>query len=107
MGTFISVASKNLAGNQAKYRYSMGFPGSSKGKERAHKAGDPGWIPGSGRSPGEVNAAHFMFLPGEFHGQRSLVGYSSWGRKDSDTTEQLTLISAQHVFVFEEQKLKK
>ena len=48
-----------------------------------------------------------MFLPGEFHGQRSLVDYSSWGRKDSDTTEQLTLISAQHVFVFEEQKLKK
>ena len=29
------------------------------------------------------------FLPGEFHGQRSLVGYSPWGRKESDTTEQL------------------
>ena len=26
-------------------------------------------------------------LPGEFHGQRSLAGYSSWGRKESDTTE--------------------
>ena len=32
-----------------------------------------------------------VFLPGEFHGQRSLVGYSSWGHKESDTTEQLTL----------------
>ena len=32
-----------------------------------------------------------VFLPGEFHGQRSLVGYSPWGRKESDTTEQLTL----------------
>ena len=31
-----------------------------------------------------------VFLPGEFHGQRSLAGYSSWGRKDSDTTETLT-----------------
>ena len=31
------------------------------------------------------------FLPGESHGQRSLVGYSPWGRKGSDTTEQLTL----------------
>ena len=31
-----------------------------------------------------------VFLPGEFHGQRSLVGYSPWGRKESDTTEQLT-----------------
>ena len=28
-----------------------------------------------------------VFLPGEPHGQRSLVGYSPWGRKDSDTTE--------------------
>ena len=27
------------------------------------------------------------FLPGEFHGQKSLVGYSSWGCKESDTTE--------------------
>ena len=31
-------------------------------------------------------------LPGEFHGQRSLVGYSPWGHKGSDTTEQLTHI---------------
>ena len=27
-----------------------------------------------------------VFLPGEFHGQRSLVGYSSWDHKESDTT---------------------
>ena len=31
-----------------------------------------------------------VFLPGEFHGQRSLAVYSPWGRKESDTTEQLT-----------------
>ena len=31
------------------------------------------------------------FLPGEFHGQRSLVHYSPWGHKESDRTEQLTL----------------
>ena len=31
-----------------------------------------------------------VFLPGESHGQRSLVGYSPWGRKESDTTERLT-----------------
>ena len=30
------------------------------------------------------------FLPGEFHGQRSLAGYSPWSREESDTTEQLT-----------------
>ena len=32
-----------------------------------------------------------VFWPGEFHGQRSLVGYSSQGRKESNTTEQLML----------------
>ena len=31
------------------------------------------------------------FLPGESHGQRSLAGYSPWGRKELDTTEWLTL----------------
>ena len=30
-----------------------------------------------------------VFLPGELLGQRSLGGYSSWGHKESDTTEQL------------------
>ena len=34
---------------------------------------------------------YFSFLPEESHGQRSLVGYSPWGRKESDTTERLTL----------------
>ena len=32
-------------------------------------------------------ATHSVFLPGESHGQRSLVGYSPWGCKESDTTE--------------------
>ena len=31
-----------------------------------------------------------VFLPGEFHGQRSLAGYSPWGHRESDSTEQLT-----------------
>ena len=30
-----------------------------------------------------------VLLPGKSHGQRSLVGYSPWGRKESDTTERL------------------
>ena len=28
-----------------------------------------------------------VFLPGKFHGERNLAGYSHWGSKDSDTTE--------------------
>ena len=31
-----------------------------------------------------------VFLPGESHGQRSLVSYSPWGCKELDTTERLT-----------------
>ena len=31
-----------------------------------------------------------VFLPGESHGQRSLVGYSPWGHKESNMTKQLT-----------------
>ena len=32
-----------------------------------------------------------VFLPGEFHGQRSLVGYGPWGSKESNTDEQLSI----------------
>ena len=31
-----------------------------------------------------------VFVPGEFHGQRSLAGYSPWGRKELDMTDQLS-----------------
>ena len=66
----------------------MGFPGSSDGKESAHSVGDLGSIPESGRSPGEGNGKPTpAFLPGEFHGQKSLVGYILWGCKKSGTTE--------------------
>ena len=34
-----------------------------------------------------------VLLPGKFHGQRSLVGYSPWGCKELDTTEQLHFLS--------------
>ena len=36
-------------------------------------------------------AAHSTTLPGKSHGQRRLVGYSPWGRKELDTAEGLTL----------------
>ena len=32
-----------------------------------------------------------VFLPGKSYGRRSLIGYSPWGHKESDTTEQLHL----------------
>ena len=52
-------------------------------------AGDPGSIPGSGRSPEKEMATTPVLLPGKFHGWRNLVGYSPWGHKESDMTGQL------------------
>ena len=39
----------------------LGFPCSSVGKESAYSAGDPGSIPGLGRSPGEGNGNPFQY----------------------------------------------
>ena len=69
----------------------MGHPWWPSSRESACSAGDPGAVPGSGRSLEKGMAAHSVFLPGKFHGQRSLVGYSPWGHTELDTTEQLTL----------------
>jgi len=50
-----------------------------------HSVSIPGWR----RSPGEGNSDPPVFLPRNSHEQRSLVGYSSWDPKESDTTEQI------------------
>ena len=63
------------------------FPGGSDSKASAYNAGDPASIPGSGRSPGEGNGnPPPIFLPGESHGQRSLVGLQSMGSQEPDMT---------------------
>ena len=62
--------------------------GGSDGKESACNAEELGSIPGLGRSPGRGHGNTFQHSCLENpHGQRSLVGYSPWGRKDSDMTE--------------------
>ena len=38
-------------------------------------------------------ATTLVFLPEKSHGQRNLVGYSPWGCKESDMTEQLHFLS--------------
>ena len=63
----------------------LGLPCGSDGKDSTYNEGDPDSIPGLGRSSGEGNG-NPLFLPGEFHGQWSLAGYSPWGRKESDMT---------------------
>ena len=75
-------------------------------KKLPAKAGDVrdiGSILGSTRSPRRRhgNPLQFSCLR-ESHGQRSLEGYSPWGRKESDTTEQLSL----YVCIAETTKVK-
>ena len=43
----------------------------------------------SGNRETEMVTHSIEFLPGKFHGQRSLVGYSLWGDKESDMTDRL------------------
>ena len=109
----------------------LAFPHSSVGKESTYSAGDPGSIPGSGRSPGEGTGYPLQYpwashgggsnskeyacnvgdegsisglgkSPGGGHANplqysclenpmdRSLVGYSPWDHRESDTTEWLS-----------------
>ena len=59
--------------------YKWAFPSSSDAKESACNMGDQGSIPGLGRFPWRRECLPTpVFLPGEFHGQRNLAGYSSW-----------------------------
>ena len=72
-----------------------GFPGGPRGKEAicdyrslGRKRFDP-WVR---KIPWRRTwQPPPVFLPGESHGQRSLVGFSPWSLKELDTTEQLTL----------------
>ena len=66
------------------------IPGSSDSKESSCNAGNVGLIPGSGRFLEKEMATHSSILAKKFHGQRSLVGYSPWGHKELNTTEQIT-----------------
>ena len=55
------------------------FPGGSEVKASACNARDLGSIPGLGRSPWRRKWQPLpVFLPGESHGRRSVVGYSPW-----------------------------
>ena len=66
------------------------YNGSSDGKASDYNAGDPGSIPGLGRSSGEGNGNPLQYSCLEkSHGWRSMVGYSPWDHKESDATERL------------------
>ena len=59
---------------------SLGFPGGTRDTESTCQCRRCGFLPWVGRIP--------VFLPGQFHGQRGLSGYSPWSHKESsDMTE--------------------
>ena len=64
---FYGTVVKNLSANAGDTRATSSIPGS----ERYPKCRKRQSIP--------------LFLPGKFYGERSLVGYSPWGRKELDT----------------------
>ena len=67
----------------------LDFPCGSAGKKSTYNARDLGSIPGLGRFPWRrERLPTSVFWPGEFQGL-----YSPWGRKQSDITGQLSLIS--------------
>ena len=69
----------------------MGFPGGTSGKEHAYQCRRQkrcGFHPWVRKLPCRREWQPTPgFLTGESHGQRSLVGYSLWGHKESDTIE--------------------
>ena len=76
----------------------MGVPGGSVVKDSPANAGDVGSIPGSGRSPGEGNGNPLQYSCLENSmDEGAWLGYSPWGRKESDTTEQLHFVFLSYV----------
>ena len=73
------------------------FLGGLDGKESAYIGADLGSIPRLGRSPGggHGNPLQCSCLENP-HGQRGLVGYSPWGCKELDMTEQLSMAMLSH-----------
>ena len=68
----------------------MDFPGGSDSKHVCLQCQRPGFNAWVGKIPWRRKWQPILvFLPGKSHGQRSLVGYSPWGREELDTTEQL------------------
>ena len=66
-----------------------GFPGGSNSKESACRAWFDSWIR---KIPWRREWLPTpVYLPGEFYGQSSLMSYSPWGHKESNTAEWLTL----------------
>ena len=88
----VSVAKNRTEppGFEHQFCCSLGFSGGSDGTKSAHNAEDLVWSLGQEDPLRREWLPTPVLLPEEFHGQRHLVCYSPWSRKESDRTEQLT-----------------
>ena len=76
--------------------YRHAFPGGSESKSVCLQLRRPGFNPWIGKIPWRRKwQPSPVLLPWKSHGRRSLVGYSLWGRKESDTTERLYFLFLQ------------
>ena len=72
------------------------------------QCGRPGFDPWVGKIPWRRKWQSTPgLLPGKSHGQRSLVGYSPWGRKELDTTERLHFTSKEEVMYLQSIQIQK
>ena len=81
------------------YPYHISFPGGSDGKESAHNVGDPGSIPGSGRSPGGGHGTLPQSSCLENPMDRGAWRAAAHGDAESDTTEATAHTHAVHARV--------
>ena len=82
---------------------SPGFPSGSDGKESSCQCKRPRFNPWIGKVPWRREwQPTAVFLPREFHGQRSLVGYTPWGHKELDMAkhacERVHINTHKHVY---------
>ena len=83
--------------------WGLGFPGGAAVKNLPANEGDARDVGAPWETQGDPSVRRILwrrkwqpnpvFLPGKFHGQRSQVGYSPWGHKESDSTEPLIHLS--------------
>ena len=80
--------------------YMWDLPGDSDGKRNCLRCRRPRFSPWVRTIPWRRKRQPIpVFLPGEFHGQRNLVGYGPWDHKESDTTDQLTLSALYYIYM--------
>ena len=98
---WIYSISHSIPTHKVSYIIYMYFLSSSVGKRICLQCRRPGFDTWVGSTLEKEMGTHRVHLPQEFHGQRSLVGYSPWDHKEMDTTVQLTFFLLSFCYVIQ------